>query len=444
MDPEREGYISLEEETTTSTPQRSDSPKEVVPSPPTPAEDDAALSDGSSVELVETGLPEEPCFYGHGPAWNNRQWRGWKPRDTPRMPPKRRVSAEQQHSSCSSPPAQVTRHPQPPLRGIEHEEFCKDMNGVSLPRDHEERANFDQQDAFILGDPAASFDRSCGHNYDRKSDNPHAGYPVWKNIFLYILRDCGYLEDYDTVYVMVDTRNLADHTSRDPGLPHWQAAVAWWESRLQMTGPMGERTELCFFPASEATGLHNVHPTWAGTFVLAALGASFPGKHFFLLDSDCLPVTLFEAFDLWQEAYLTRFPLGAEEARRMPHPLLQHQRFQHDCYVRDTREGTSHQKMGQGVVLVTEPHAELNAGFVGLFASGHSAIFNWAQWNAETKNLNEGEFEARCAQAADFLTSAYWKLVSQYLCRRPLMNFPRMLARRGYKRDLHSLHSLVQ
>ena len=40
-----------------------------------------------------------------------------------------------------------------------------------------------------------------------------------------------------------------------------------------MTGPMGERTELCFFPASEVTGLHNVHPTWAGTFFLAALGA---------------------------------------------------------------------------------------------------------------------------------------------------------------------------
>ena len=58
----------------------------LVPSPPTPAEDDTALSDGSSVELVETGLPEEPCFYGS--AWNNRQWRGWKICDTPQMPPK--------------------------------------------------------------------------------------------------------------------------------------------------------------------------------------------------------------------------------------------------------------------------------------------------------------------------------------------------------------------
>ena len=48
MDPELDRYISLEEETTTSTPQRSDSPKDVVPSLPTLAEDDAALLDGSS------------------------------------------------------------------------------------------------------------------------------------------------------------------------------------------------------------------------------------------------------------------------------------------------------------------------------------------------------------------------------------------------------------
>ena len=110
--------------------------------------------------------------------------------------------------------------------------------------------------------------------------------------------------------------------------------------------------------------------------------------------------------------------MGAEEPRKTPHPILVNQRFKNDRYVRDTREGTSHQKMGQAVILVTEPHAELNAGFVGLFASSHPAIFNWAQWNTETNNLIEGELEARCAKTADIITAAYWKMVSQYLCRR--------------------------
>ena len=155
-----------------------------------------------------------------------------------------------------------------------------------------------------------------------------------------------------------------------------------------------------------------------GYLFLAALGASFPGKYFFLLDSDCLPVTLFEAFDLWQEAYLTRFPLGAEESCKLQHPLLQYQRFQHDWYVKDTREGTSHQKVGQGVLFVTEPQSQLNAGFVGLFASKHPALFDWDQWNDDTKYLNERDFAERCSQTADTLTSAYWTLVSQYFCRR--------------------------
>lgn len=46
--------------------------------------------------------------------------------------------------------------------------------------------------------------------------------------------------------------------------------------------------------------------TWAGTFVLAALSLVFPKLHLVLLDSDCVPVTLFEVADLWKEAQLVR------------------------------------------------------------------------------------------------------------------------------------------
>ena len=127
------------------------------------------------------------------------------------------------------------------------------------------------------------------------------GHPCWPDIFAHILqiahilRNCSYLTAFDTVYVMVDTRNLRAHVTKQEGLPHWPAAVAWWQSRLQLIGPKQEKTELLFFPASEQSGLHRVHPTWAGTFVLAALVAVFPSINFILLDSDCLPVTLFEA-----------------------------------------------------------------------------------------------------------------------------------------------------
>ena len=83
--------------------------------------------------------------------------------------------------------------------------------------------------------------------------------------------------------------------------------------------------------------------------------------------------------------------------------------------MKDTREGISHLKIGDGVLLVTEPHAELNAGFVALFASSHPPIFDWTQWNIDTNNLIEGELEMRCSKTADTLAKAFWSLLEQYL-----------------------------
>ena len=65
----------------------------------------------------------------------------------------------------------------------------------------------------------------------------------------------------------------------------------------------------------------------AGTFALAALVAMFPGINFILLDSDCLPVTLFEAADPWKEAYLTRFPSGTGKGLLKQHPLHRRREF---------------------------------------------------------------------------------------------------------------------
>ena len=56
-----------------------------------------------------------------------------------------------------------------------------------------------------------------------------------------------------------------------------------------MQGPAQERCDVVYFPIGQASGLHLVHPTWAGTFVLAALCLVFPGLHI-VLDSDCVPV----------------------------------------------------------------------------------------------------------------------------------------------------------
>ena len=153
MDPGWEGYISLEEETTSASSHDAASLSEGVPLSPTSTDEDVVQSDGSSAEMVEAGVPEE------------QQTMVWvEASGTPRMPPKRSSTVEQLHTSCASSSPPVDRQLQVPPRGIEHEEFCRDMNGMTLPHDHAERKNFDQLDNFILGDPAACFDRPCGHS----------------------------------------------------------------------------------------------------------------------------------------------------------------------------------------------------------------------------------------------------------------------------------------
>ena len=175
----------------------------------------------------------------------------------------------------------------PPAIGLSHAQWCEKIMNKSLPGDGYGRECFDTLPQFVVGDPSARFETHTPLTYET---NGETGQPLWTEIFSHILKECAYLTAFNTVYVMVDTRNLKAHETAQDGLPHWPAAVAWWHSRVQLVGPQQEKTELLYFPATEETGLHRVHPTWAGTFVLAALVAIFPGINFILLDSDCLPI----------------------------------------------------------------------------------------------------------------------------------------------------------
>ena len=144
---------------------------------------------------------------------------------------------------------------------------------------------------------------------------------------------------------MVDNRELANHKRQDPSLPHWPAAARWWHSRLKLMGPHKQKTELLLFPISATTGLHHVHPTWADTFVLwqCSLGSTFV-----LLDSDCLPVTLFEVEDLWTEAFLARFPAHSESGMPQAHPLRAFARFRTDPQVVCTTSCLQHSNGARG------------------------------------------------------------------------------------------------
>ena len=325
------------------------------------------------------------------------------------------VDGQQVGKGLTQLPGDTPRTPGP--KGVNFQQFCDQLQ-TDLPGDSRGRRSFDTRTRFVAGDPGARFGSAAPLEYEVTGE---IGRPHWELIFEHVLRQCGYLRDFHTFYVMVDNRDLANHQRQDPSLPHWPAAARWWHSRLKLMGPHKEKTELLLFPISESTGLHHVHPTWAGTFVLAALVAVFPGINFVLLDSDCLPVTLFEVEDLWTEAYLARFPAHCESGIPQAHPLRALARYSKDPQVVYTQSRVSSTRMGQAALVVSEPHAELNAGLIVIFRSSHPPLFDWNAWSLRLRSspglITEDEFKEEAAKEATNLAFAFWDRMGEFLKR---------------------------
>ena len=274
-------------------------------------------------------------------------------------------------------------------------ELTKVLDRQILPSDDRERQTFDIMTQFELGDPHTHYHAPSATGYETSGE---CGCPDWPALFLYVLDHCRGLEHADTVYILVDNRNLTDQTTTEG---HWPTVAAWWKSRMLLTGPAQEQCDLAFFPISAASGLKNIHPTWAGTFVLAAL-CLFPKKHLILIDHDCIPVTLFEVRDLWREAHLARvqgMPCGRSgvctgDPSQDP-PIA-------DCGNVPEPE--------QGVLLATEHNAEINAGFSVVFGSNHAPVITKDDW----WSLPVAPGKARnqiIGQLRDKVVEAYWQIV---------------------------------
>ena len=123
--------------------------------------------------------------------------------------------------------------------------------------------------------------------------------PDWHKLYRWLVSQSSAFLPYHTVYLVTDNRDLqSDEVKSVPGLSHWPMVAAWWKERLRYVGPYGDTT-VVFVHISADTGLHKVHPTWAGTYILDACVFLFPTINFALIDSDCVPVTLFEIRELW-------------------------------------------------------------------------------------------------------------------------------------------------
>ena len=150
-------------------------------------------------------------------------------------------------------------------------------------------------------------------------------------------------------------------------------------------------------------------------------GLFVPGIHFVLLDSDCVPVTLFEVADLWKEISLLRTGLAhatvssrkGSGSRETSESVPKVSKLSHDRW--------QHQITGQGVLLVTEHNAEVNAGFIVAFASSHRSAVAEDRWRQISGVKGSAQEVEVLQHEADRLASLYWDYVHDFLDSRRLL-----------------------
>ena len=175
---------------------------------------------------------------------------------------------------------------------------------------------------------------------------PAASQVHHKTLFQWIIDNLSWLPEYATVYVYVDNRKLP---GTDP-TAYWPLFAPWIKGRCTVTGPYCEKTTAIHFPIHADTGLHQVHYTWAGAAALEALCLMFPTVNFALIDSDCVPTSLFEIAEV-----VNLMTDKTSRAAAMQHNIM-----------------ASSNQCPPAVLLATEAKAELNAGLI--IVTGHIPI----------------------------------------------------------------------
>ena len=199
-------------------------------------------------------------------------------------------------------------------------------------------------------------------------------------VFEHVLRQCGYLAEFHTVYVMVDNRDLANHQRQDSSLPHWPAAARWWHSRLKLIGPHKEKTELLYsspFPHLQGY-IMCTPPGLAPLYWRCFLGSTSSCWTVIVYLLLCLKLKTCGLRPTWRD-----FQPSARVA------FLRHTHYEPSHVSAKTRRLYTH-NLGFAVLewalVVTEPHAELNAGLFVIFRSSHPPLFDWNAWSLRLRS----------------------------------------------------------
>ena len=154
----------------------------------------------------------------------------------------------------------------------------------------------------------------------------------WPDLIQAVLQHKNTFDCNNTIYLRVD--------NRQPGeVPHWPPFCSWWTSRRELKGLAEEATDIVWITATEQLDTVPYPYYWTGPLLLCIARWLFPACHLALIDNDCVPLALFEVIDL------------IKLSQQLPD-------------WRTLIEGHDDSPPQIGMLLVTEPHFERNAGLV--------------------------------------------------------------------------------
>ena len=73
--------------------------------------------------------------------------------------------------------------------------------------------------------------------------------------------------------------------------------------------------------------------------------------------------------------------------------------------------------MGQGALLVTEPHSELNAGLIVIFRSAHPPLFDWNAWSLRFRSSPGSVTDDEVKEEASRWAVTFWGRIGEFLLR---------------------------
>ena len=172
--------------------------------------------------------------------------------------------------------------------------------------------------------------RSIGHQTTYYPPAANRDQLPWLALLQAVLQHKNTFDCNNTIYLIVDNRQPRE-------VPHWPPFCAWWNSRRELKGPADEATDIIWITATDQ--LDSIPYYWTGPLLLCIARWLFPACHIALIDNDCVPLSLFEIADL------------LKLSQQLPE-------------WRTLLEGDDDSPIQIGMLLVTEPHFEHNAGLV--------------------------------------------------------------------------------